>query len=43
MQEYRKILVPVDGSKEAEWALKKATQVAIRNHATIDEIGRAHV
>lgn len=36
MQEYRKILVPVDGSKEAEWALKKATQVAIRNHATID-------
>lgn len=36
MQEYRKILVPVDGSKEAELALKKATQVAIRNHATID-------
>lgn len=36
MQEYQRILVPVDGSKESETALKKATQVAIRNHATVD-------
>ncbi|UQS82012.1 universal stress protein [Bombilactobacillus folatiphilus] len=36
MQEYQRILVPVDGSSESETALQKATQVAIRNHATVD-------
>jgi nucleotide-binding universal stress UspA family protein len=32
---YRKILVAVDGSKEAEKAFKKAIQVAKRNEATL--------
>ena len=32
---YKKILVAVDGSKEAEWAFKKAVQVAKRNDATL--------
>ncbi|MBA1433978.1 universal stress protein [Bombilactobacillus bombi] len=36
LQEYKRILAPVDGSDEAEIALKKATQIAIRNHATLD-------
>lgn len=36
LQEYKRILAPVDGSDEAEIALKKATQVAMRNDATLD-------
>lgn len=32
---YKKILVAVDGSKEAEWAFKKAIEVAKRNNATL--------
>ena len=32
---YKKILVAVDGSKEAEWAFRKAVQVAKRNDATL--------
>ena len=32
---YKKILVAVDGSKEAEWAFKKSIEVAKRNNATI--------
>lgn len=36
LQEYKRILTPVDGSDEAEIALKKATQVAMRNNATLD-------
>ncbi|KRN30038.1 universal stress protein [Lactobacillus selangorensis] len=35
-QEYKSILVPVDGSKEAELALSKAEEVAKRNHAHLD-------
>ncbi|MFD1318715.1 universal stress protein [Loigolactobacillus zhaoyuanensis] len=36
LQEYRNILVPVDGSKEAELALTKAVEVAKRNNAHLD-------
>jgi nucleotide-binding universal stress UspA family protein len=32
---YKKILVAVDGSKEAEWAFKKAIEVAKRNDAKL--------
>lgn len=32
---YSRILVAVDGSKEAEWAFKKATAAAARNNATL--------
>ena len=32
-QQYQHILVPVDGSKEAELAFKKAVAVALRNGA----------
>ncbi|BBW95277.1 universal stress protein [Geobacillus sp. FSL W8-0032] len=32
---YRTIVVAVDGSKEAEWALKKAIQIAKRNGAKL--------
>jgi nucleotide-binding universal stress UspA family protein len=32
---YKNILVAVDGSKEAEWAFKKAIEVAKRNEAKI--------
>lgn len=32
---YKNILVAVDGSKEAEWAFKKAIEVAKRNDAKI--------
>ena len=35
-QEYQNILVPVDGSKQAERALNKAIAVAKRNDAHID-------
>lgn len=35
-QEYQNILVPVDGSKQAERALNKAIAVAKRNNAHID-------
>lgn len=35
-QSYKKILAPVDGSKEAELALDKAEQVAMMNHAHLD-------
>ena len=35
-QEYENILVPLDGSKQAEQALKKAVAVAQRNQAHID-------
>ena len=33
---YKQILVAVDGSKEAEWAFKKAVGIALRNQATIN-------
>ncbi|KRM95647.1 universal stress protein UspA family protein [Loigolactobacillus rennini DSM 20253] len=36
LQEYRNILVPMDGSDEAELALAKAIAVAKRNQAHID-------
>jgi len=36
MQEYNNILVPVDGSKEAEIAFEKAVNNAKRNHAHLD-------
>lgn len=36
LQEYNNILVPVDGSKEAELALQKAVQVAKLNKAHVD-------
>lgn len=36
MLEYKKILVPVDGSPNGELALKKAIFVAQRNHAHLD-------
>lgn len=32
---YHQILVAVDGSKEAEWAFKKAVAIAERNNATL--------
>ncbi|HYK72687.1 MAG TPA: universal stress protein [Pseudoneobacillus sp.] len=32
---YKNILVAVDGSKEAEWAFKKAIEIAKRNHAKL--------
>jgi nucleotide-binding universal stress UspA family protein len=32
---YKQILIAVDGSKEAEWAFKKAIGIANRNQATI--------
>jgi nucleotide-binding universal stress UspA family protein len=32
---YKTIVVAVDGSKEAEWAFKKAVQIAKRNHAKL--------
>lgn len=32
---YENILVAVDGSKEAEWALKKAIEIAKRNNAKL--------
>ncbi|PLS14835.1 universal stress protein UspA [Bacillus sp. M6-12] len=32
---YKKILVAVDGSKEAEWAFKKAIEITKRNNAKI--------
>lgn len=35
-QEYKTILVPVDGSEAAEKALAKAVEVAKRNHAHLD-------
>ena len=35
-QEYRNILVPVDGSKTAEKALERATEIALRNKAHLD-------
>lgn len=35
LQQYKQILVPVDGSYEAELAFKKSVAVAIRNQATI--------
>ncbi|WDF83120.1 universal stress protein [Lacticaseibacillus pabuli] len=35
-QEYERLLVPVDGSTEAELAFDKAIQVAISNHARMD-------
>lgn len=33
---YKQLLVAVDGSKEAEWAFKKAVGIALRNQATIN-------
>jgi len=36
LQEYSNILVPMDGSKQAEMALNKAVEVAKRNQAHID-------
>lgn len=35
LQQYDRILVAIDGSKEAELAFKKAVQVAVRNEATL--------
>ena len=32
---YKNVLVGIDGSSEAEWALKKAIDVAKRNDATL--------
>ncbi|MDP4085975.1 MAG: universal stress protein [Bacillota bacterium] len=32
---YQNILVAIDGSKEAEWALKKGIEIAKRNHAKL--------
>jgi nucleotide-binding universal stress UspA family protein len=43
--QYKKILVAIDGSKEAEWAFKKAVNIAKNNNAklllvhVIEEIG----
>lgn len=34
--QYRQILVAVDGSKESEWAFKKAIAIADRNNATLN-------
>ncbi|MGX7417527.1 universal stress protein [Carnobacterium gallinarum] len=34
-QEYQRILVAIDGSKEAELAFQKAVQVALRNHSAL--------
>ncbi|WP_283678586.1 universal stress protein [Lentilactobacillus sp. Marseille-Q4993] len=35
LQQYKQILVPVDGSYEAELAYKKGVAVALRNNATL--------
>ncbi len=35
LQQYKRILVAVDGSKEAELAFKKGVQIAKRNQATL--------
>lgn len=35
-QEYNQLLVPVDGSEEAELAFQKAVKVAVGNHAHLD-------
>ncbi len=35
---YNQILVAVDGSKESEWAFKKAVAIADRNEATLNLI-----
>lgn len=35
-QEYERLLVPVDGSTEAELAFAKAIKVALSNHARLD-------
>lgn len=35
---YKQILVAVDGSKESEWAFKKAVAIADRNEATLNLI-----
>ncbi|WP_342510659.1 universal stress protein [Sporosarcina sp. FSL K6-1522] len=35
---YKQILVAVDGSKESEWAFKKAVAIAGRNDATLNLI-----
>jgi len=35
-QEYERLLVPVDGSKESEMAFEKAVKVALANHAHLD-------
>ncbi|TXK90660.1 universal stress protein, partial [Parageobacillus sp. SY1] len=32
---YKTIVVAIDGSKEAEWAFKKAIQIAKRNNAKL--------
>jgi nucleotide-binding universal stress UspA family protein len=32
---YQKILVAIDGSKEADWAFKKGIEIAKRNDATL--------
>jgi nucleotide-binding universal stress UspA family protein len=32
---YQKIMVAVDGSKEADWAFKKGIEIAKRNHASL--------
>ncbi|QOR65835.1 universal stress protein [Cytobacillus suaedae] len=32
---YRKILVAVDGSKESDWAFKKAIEISKRNNASL--------
>ncbi|MFK5675523.1 universal stress protein [Ligilactobacillus sp. LYQ60] len=36
MQEYKNILVPVDGSATAEHSLKRAVEIAQRNNAHLD-------
>lgn len=34
--QYNQILIAVDGSKEAEWAFKKAVAIAVRNDAQLN-------
>lgn len=36
--EYKKILVAIDGSKEAQWAFKKSIEIAKRNKAVLNLI-----
>lgn len=35
IQEYRRVMVAVDGSDSAERAFKKATRIAVRNHSDL--------
>ena len=35
IQEYKRVMVAVDGSDSAERAFKKATRIAVRNHSDL--------